>query len=30
MSRKLAVIACFAPRLLVVAAALLRVTYMYQ
>ena len=30
MSRKLAVVACFAPRLLVVAAALVRAVYLYQ
>ncbi|KAF2998435.1 hypothetical protein E8E13_000162 [Curvularia kusanoi] len=30
MSRKLAVVACFAPRLLVVAAALVRAVYFYQ
>ncbi len=30
MSRKLAVVACFAPRLLVVGAALVRAIYMYQ
>ncbi|KAJ8113088.1 hypothetical protein OPT61_g4697 [Boeremia exigua] len=30
MSRKLAVVACFAPRLLVASAALVRAVYMYQ
>lgn len=30
MSRKLAVVACFAPRLLVVAAAVVRAIYLYQ